>query len=182
MAKTVADVLALVPQVKMVDFRFTDLPGVWQHFSVPAKELTAETFEEGVGFDGSSIRGFKEIHESDMLLMLDAETAFIDPVLEVPTLAIVCDVYDPITRDPYSRDPRFIAARADAYLKQTGIGDTSFWGPEAEFFLFNNVRYGGGSNEAFYSIDSDEAWWNSGRIARRRSSSPTPGRSRACSR
>ena len=166
MAKTVADVLALVPQVKMVDFRFTDLPGVWQHFSVPAKELTAETFEEGVGFDGSSIRGFKEIHESDMLLMLDAETAFIDPVLEVPTLAIVCDVYDPITRDPYSRDPRFIAARADAYLKQTGIGDTSFWGPEAEFFLFNNVRYGGGSNEAFYSIDSDEAWWNSGRADR----------------
>ncbi|MCB0241913.1 MAG: type I glutamate--ammonia ligase [Anaerolineae bacterium] len=166
MAKTVADVLALVPQVKMVDFRFTDLPGVWQHFSVPAKELTAETFEEGVGFDGSSIRGFKEIHESDMLLMLDAGTAFIDPVLEVPTLAIVCDVYDPITRDPYSRDPRFIAARADAYLKQTGIGDTSFWGPEAEFFLFNNVRYGGGSNEAFYSIDSDEAWWNSGRADR----------------
>ncbi|MCO5243689.1 MAG: type I glutamate--ammonia ligase [Anaerolineae bacterium] len=166
MAKTVADVLALVPQVKMVDFRFTDLPGVWQHFSVPAKELTAETFEEGVGFDGSSIRGFKEIHESDMLLMLDASTAFIDPVLEVPTLAIVCDVYDPITRDPYSRDPRFIAARADAYLKQTGIGDTSFWGPEAEFFLFNNVRYGGGSNEAFYSIDSDEAWWNSGRADR----------------
>ena len=166
MAKTVADVLALVPQVKMVDYRFTDLPGVWQHFSVPAKELTAETFEEGVGFDGSSIRGFKEIHESDMLLMLDAETAFIDPVLEVPTLAIVCDVYDPITRDPYSRDPRFIAARADAYLKQTGIGDTSFWGPEAEFFLFNNVRYGGGSNEAFYSIDSDEAWWNSGRADR----------------
>ncbi len=166
MTKTVADVLALVPQVKMVDFRFTDLPGVWQHFSMPAKELTAETFEEGVGFDGSSIRGFKEIHELDMLLMLDAGTAFIDPVLEVPTLAIICDVFDPITRDPYSRDPRFIAARADAYLKQTGIGDTSFWGPEAEFFLFNNVRYGGGSNESFYSIDSDEAWWNSGRADR----------------
>ncbi|MEZ4771219.1 MAG: type I glutamate--ammonia ligase [Caldilineales bacterium] len=166
MAKTVTDVLALVPQVKMVDFRFTDLPGVWQHFSVPARELTAETFEEGVGFDGSSIRGFKEIHESDMLLMLDPSTAFIDPILEVPTLAIVCDVFDPITREPYSRDPRFIAARAEEYLKQTGIGDTSYWGPEAEFFLFNNVRYGGGSNEAFYAIDSDEAWWNSGRADR----------------
>ena len=109
MTKTVADVLALLPEVKMVDFRFTDLPGVWQHFTVPARELTAEIFEDGVGFDGSSIRGFKEIHESDMLLMLDPSTAFIDPIFEVPTLAIICDVYDPITREPYARDPRYIA-------------------------------------------------------------------------
>jgi glutamine synthetase len=163
MPKTVADVLALKSQVQMVDFRFTDLPGVWQHFSVPVKELTAETFEDGVGFDGSSIRGFKEIHESDMLLMLDPDTAFVDPIYEVPTLAIICDVYDPITREPYSRDPRFIAQRAEAYLKQTGIGDISYWGPEAEFFMFNDVRYGSDTNSGFYFIDSQEAWWNSGK-------------------
>ncbi len=144
MPKSVADVLALKSQVQMVDFRFTDLPGVWQHFTVPVKELTEETFEDGIGFDGSSIRGFKEIHESDMLLMLDPDTAFVDPIYEVPTLAIICDVYDPITREPYTRDPRFIAQRAEAYLKQTGIGETSYWGPEAEFFMFSDVRYGVG--------------------------------------
>lgn len=163
MTQTVADVLALVPKVKMVDFRFTDLPGVWQHFTIQARDLTAELFEEGVGFDGSSIRGFKEIHESDMLLMLDPTTAFVDPIYEVPTLAIICDVFDPITREPYSRDPRFIARRAEEYLKQTGIADISYWGPEAEFFLFNNVRYGSSTNQAFYHIDSAEGWWNSGR-------------------
>jgi glutamine synthetase len=163
MPKTVADVLALKSQVQMVDFRFTDLPGVWQHFSVPVKELTEDTFEEGVGFDGSSIRGFKEIHESDMLLMLDPDSAFIDPIYEVPTLAIICDVYDPITREPYTRDPRFIAQRAESYLKQTGIGDISYWGPEAEFFMFSDVRYGSDTNTAYYFIDSQEAWWNSGK-------------------
>ncbi len=163
MPQTVADVLALLPQVKMVDFRFTDMPGVWQHFTMQARDLTEETFEEGVGFDGSSIRGFKEIHESDMLLMLDPTTAFIDPIYETPTLAIICDVFDPITREPYSRDPRFIARRAEEYLKQTGIADISFWGPEAEFFLFGNVRYGSGMNQSFYYIDSAEGWWNSGR-------------------
>jgi glutamine synthetase len=163
MPQTVQDVLALVPQVKMVDFRFTDLPGVWQHFSIPARELNEEMFEDGIGFDGSSIRGFKEIHESDMLLMLDPTTAFIDPIYEIPTLAIICDVFEPVTREPYSRDPRYIAQRAEAYLKQTGIADTSYWGPEAEFFLFNSVRYGGGTNQAFYFVDSGEGWWNSGR-------------------
>ncbi len=162
MPQTVQDVLALVPQVKMVDFRFTDLPGVWQHFSVPARELNEEMFEDGVGFDGSSIRGFKEIHESDMLLMLDPTTAFVDPIYEIPTLAIICDVFDPVTREPYSRDPRYIAQRAEAYLKQTGIADASYWGPEAEFFLFSSVRYGGGTNQAFYFVDSAEGWWNSG--------------------
>jgi glutamine synthetase len=145
-----------------VDLRFTDMPGIWQHFSIPVRQLTGELFEDGIGFDGSSIRGFKEIHESDMLLMLDPATAFLDPIFEVPTLSIICDVYDPVTREPYSRDPRYIAKKAEAYLKQTGIADTSYWGPEAEFFIFNDVRYGGGTNSAFYYLDSDEAWWKSG--------------------
>jgi glutamine synthetase len=183
MAKTVADVLEMAKTVKMVDFRFTDMPGVWQHFSIPARELNAELFEEGIGFDGSSIRGFKEIHESDMLLMLDASTAFVDPIYEVPTLAIICNVYDPITREPYSRDPRFIAQRAEAYLKQTGLGDVSYFGPEPEFFIFSDVRYGGGTNEGYYYIDSPEGWWNSGKalepnfggqIAPKRGYFPTP--------
>jgi glutamine synthetase len=162
MAKTVADVLKLAKEVQMVDFRFTDLPGTWQHFSVPVHRLDEEIFEAGIGFDGSSIRGFQEIHESDMLLLLDPTTAFIDQVLEVPTLVIMCDVYDPVTRQPYSRDPRYVARKAEAYLKQTGIADASYWGPEAEFFMFNDVRYGGGTNSSFYYIDSQEGWWKSG--------------------
>jgi glutamine synthetase len=162
MALTPKDVVKMAESVKMVDLRFTDMPGTWQHFSIPAHQLTEDMFEDGMGFDGSSIRGFKEIHESDMLLMLDASTAFVDQVLEIPTLVIICDVYDPITRQPYSRDPRYIARKAEAYLKQTGIGDTSFWGPEAEFFIFNDVRYGGGTNSSFYHIDSQEGWWKSG--------------------
>lgn len=159
---SVADVLKMAQEVKMVDLRFVDLPGIWQHFTIPAHELNAELFEEGIGFDGSSIRGFQAIHESDMLLMLDPGTAFIDPVLEVPTLVVICDVYDPITRQPYSRDPRFVARKAEAYLKQTGIAATSYFGPEAEFFLFNDVRYGGGMNSSYYYIDSVEGWWQSG--------------------
>ncbi|MEJ5198423.1 MAG: glutamine synthetase beta-grasp domain-containing protein, partial [Anaerolineae bacterium] len=166
MAKTVADVLEMAKKVKMVDLRFTDLPGVWQHFTIPAHVLSEDTFENGVPFDGSSIRGFKEIHESDMILMLDPTTAFIDPIFEVPTLALIGDVYDPITREPYSRDPRFIARRAEAYLKQTGIGDTAYFGPEPEFFIFSDVRYGSATNEGFYHIDSREGWWNSGRDLR----------------
>lgn len=162
MALTPKDVVKMAESVKMVDLRFTDMPGTWQHFSIPAHQLNEDMFEDGIGFDGSSIRGFKEIHESDMLLMLDASTAFVDQVLEIPTLVIICDVYDPITRQPYSRDPRYIARKAEAYLKQTGIGDTSFWGPEAEFFIFNDVRYGGGTNSSFYHIDSQEGWWKSG--------------------
>src|SRR5512133_372384 len=154
MALTPKDAVKMAESVKMVDFRFVDMPGTWQHFSIPAHQLTEEMFEEGIGFDGSSIRGFKEIHESDMLLMLDPSTAFIDQVLEVPTMVIVCDVYDPITRQPYSRDPRYVARKAEAYLKQTGLAQTSFWGPEAEFFLFNDVRYGGSTNSSFYYIDS----------------------------
>jgi len=148
--------------VKMVDLRFIDLPGTWQHFTIPAHRLDQELFEEGIGFDGSSIRGFQEIHESDMLLMPDPDTAFIDVVAEIPTIVVICDVHDPITLQPYSRDPRYVARKAEAYLKQTGIADTSYWGPEAEFFIFNNVRYSSGTNEAYYHIDSSEGWWNSG--------------------
>ncbi len=162
MTKTVADVLKLKEKAQIVDLRFTDMPGTWQHFSIPARTLTADLFEDGMGFDGSSIRGFKEIHESDMLLMLDPTTAFMDTTLEVPTIVLVCDVYDPVTRQPYNRDPRYVARKAEAYLKQTGIAQTSYWGPEAEFFLFNDVRYGGGINSSFYYIDSNEGWWNSG--------------------
>ena len=165
MTKTVQDVLALAREndLKIVDFRFTDLPGTWQHFSMPIRQLTEDLFEEGIGFDGSSIRGFQEIQESDMLLLLDPTTAFIDPVLEVPTLVIFCDVYDPITRQPYTRDPRYIAKKAEEYLKKTGIADICYFGPEAEFFLFNDVRYGSSANEAFYHIDSREGWWQSGK-------------------
>ncbi len=162
MAKTVKDVLEIGKNVKMVDLRFIDLPGTWQHFSIPAHRLTADLFEDGIPFDGSSIRGFQEIHESDMLLFLDPETAFIDPVAEIPTLVISCNVHDPITRQPYSRDPRYVARKAEAYLKQTGIADSCFFGPEAEFFIFDNVRYSSGTNESYYHIDSAEGWWNSG--------------------
>lgn len=163
MSKTVTDVLAMVKQVEMVDLRFTDLPGTWQHFSIPAHELTEAIFEDGIGFDGSSIRGFREIHESDMLLIPDVDSAFVDPVLQVPTMVLICDVYDPITRQPYTRDPRYVARKAEAYLQQTGLADVSYWGPEPEFFIFNDVRYGGGANQGFYYIDSQEGWWNSGK-------------------
>ena len=175
-----ADVVKMAKETKMVDLRFIDLPGTWQHFSIPSRELTEDLFEEGMGFDGSSIRGFQQIHESDMLLKLDASTAFMDPVLEVPTLVIYCDIYNPITLQPYSRDPRYVAKKAEAYLMQSGVGDTSFWGPEAEFFMFNSVSYGESANSSFYEVDSDEAWWNSGQpgmggqIATKRGYFPVP--------
>lgn len=163
--KTAKEVLTFAGEqgIQIVDFRFTDLLGAWQHFSIPTRELTEELFEEGLGFDGSSIRGFRTIDESDMILMPDPGTAFVDPTLEVPSLAIICQVYDPMLRQPYPRDPRYVAKNAEAYLKQTGIADVSYWGPEAEFFLFNDVRYGGSSNSSFYFIDSVEGWWNSGK-------------------
>jgi len=128
--------------------------------------MDEDLFSEGLPFDGSSIRGFQEIHESDMLLLPDPDSAFIDPVAEIPTLVLTCNVHDPITLQPYSRDPRYVAKKAEAYLKQTGIADTAFFGPEAEFFIFDNVRYGNGTNEAFYEVDSVEGWWNSGRSDR----------------
>jgi glutamine synthetase len=166
MAKTVAEVLKMAKEVKMVDLRFIDMPGTWQHFTMPVHRLDEGFFKEGIPFDGSSIRGFQEIHESDMLLIPDPDTAFIDPVANIPTLVLTCDVYDPITLQPYLRDPRFVAKKAEAYLKQTGIADTVFIGPEAEFFIFDNVRYSSNTNEAYYHIDSEEGWWNSGRADR----------------
>src|SRR6476620_5098586 len=161
----VQKVLDLIRQknLQVVDVKFCDLPGTWQHFSIPAATLDEDMIREGLGFDGSSIRGFQTINESDMLLMPDPSTAFVDPVLTVPTLSLTCDVYDPITLEPYSRDPRFIAFKAEEYLKTTGIATTSYWGPEAEFFIFNSVRFDQSANEGYYHIDSEEGVWNSGR-------------------
>lgn len=150
-------------EVRVVDVRFTDLFGQQQHFSIPATAFTEEVFSEGLAFDGSSIRGFKAINESDMLLLPDPDTAFIDPFLDVVTLDIVCDIVDPITRERYNRDPRQVAHKAEAYLKSTGIADTAFFGPEAEFYIFNDVRYDQTTHSGYYFIDSDEGIWNSGR-------------------
>jgi glutamine synthetase len=149
--------------IKIVDLKFVDLPGVWQHFSLPVRDLTDDLFTEGSGFDGSSIRGFQQIHESDMLLIADPDSAWVDPLLEVPTLNILCNVTDPVTRKPYSRDPRYIAQKAEAYLQSTGIADISYWGPELEFYIFDDVRYDQTARSAFYSIDSCEGIWNTGR-------------------
>jgi glutamine synthetase len=149
--------------VVMVDLRFTDWPGMWQHCSFPVSEIDELTFEEGLGFDGSSIRGWQTINESDMLMVPDPSTAFIDPFLDHPTLVLVCDIVDPITRERYSRDPRWIARKAENYLKQTGIGDTANFGPEPEFFLLSDARFSTGPDHGFYSIDSLEGAWNSGR-------------------
>jgi glutamine synthetase len=150
-------------KIKMVDLKFMDFPGQWQHFSVPVHELTESSFEEGFGFDGSSIRGWKSINESDMLVIPDPTTAFIDPFIEVPTLSLICDVYDPVTKEKYERCPRYIAQKAEAYLKSTGIADTAYFGPEAEFFIFDDVRFDQNAHEGYYYIDSIEGQWNSGR-------------------
>ena len=159
------DVLALAKAagVKMVDVKFIDMPGTWQHFTMPITELDEDSFAEGLGFDGSSVRGFQAINESDMILLPDPTTAVVDPVLTVPTLSLICDVYDPLTREAYSRDPRYIARKAEAYLKTTGIADVSYWGPEAEFFVFDSVRYDSATNGTFYEVDGEEGIWNSGR-------------------
>ena len=149
--------------VRFIDFKFVDVPGTWQHFSIPASEFSEDVFSEGQGFDGSSIRGFQEINESDMLLFPDPATAFIDPACKVPTLAIICNVSDPVTGNPYDRDPRHLAAKAEAYVRQVGLADQAFFGPEIEFFLFSDVRYSSGPNGSFYQVDSPEAIWNSGR-------------------
>ncbi|MBI5301408.1 MAG: type I glutamate--ammonia ligase [Chloroflexi bacterium] len=149
--------------LQIVDFKFVDLPGTWQHFSIPITELSEDLFIEGLGFDGSSIRGFQHIHESDMLLMPDPTSAITDPVCAVPTLTLTCDVYDPVTKLAYSRDPRNIAKKAEKYLAKTGIATTSYWGPEAEFFIFDNIRFDQNTYSGYYFIDSDEGIWNSGR-------------------
>jgi glutamine synthetase len=148
---------------QIVDLRFCDLPGLMQHFSIPAGELTEEIFEEGIGFDGSSIRGFQEIQESDMLLVPDPETAWLDPFTKHPTLNINCFVKDPVTGEWYSRDPRHVARKAELYLRQTGIADTSYWGPECEFYIFDAVRFDQNQHEGYYHLDAIEGVWNSGR-------------------
>jgi glutamine synthetase len=165
MASTPKDVVKLVKDndIKMIDFKFVDLPGIWQHYSIPAYRLEESLFEEGIGFDGSSIRGFAQIQESDMLVFPDPETAFIDPLLDVPTLSLTCNVRDPMTLEPFTRDPRYIAQKAEKYLISSGIGDTSYWGPEAEFYIFDDIRFDQGVNFGYYYIDSREGIWNSGK-------------------
>ncbi len=149
-------------KLQIVDFKFVDLFGSWQHFSMPVTELTEDLFVAGAGFDGSSIRGFQQIHESDMLLVPDPTTAIRDPVAVVPTLSLVGNIVDPLTRQPYTRDARFVAQKAERYLAESGIATTSYWGPEAEFFIFDHVRFDQNAHSGYYYIDSDEGIWNSG--------------------
>ncbi|NUP98623.1 MAG: type I glutamate--ammonia ligase [Armatimonadetes bacterium] len=164
MAATPKDVLDLVAEhgIEFIDYRFTDLPGLQQHFATPAAEMDEGTFENGLGFDGSSIRGFQSIHESDMLLIPDPSTAYIDPFFEHPTLVVYCNVQDPLTREMYSRDPRYVAQKAETYLQSTGLADTAYIGPEAEFFLFDSVRYSVDPWRTGFAIESREAHWGAG--------------------
>ncbi|MBI2067483.1 MAG: type I glutamate--ammonia ligase [Deltaproteobacteria bacterium] len=161
---TPKEVLAFAKENKtrIVDFKFVDFPGVWQHFSVPVSELSEKIFEEGLGFDGSSIRGWQAINESDMLVLPDSNSACMDSFCQIPTLTMICNIVDPITKEPYSRDPRYIARKAEAYVKSTGIGDSVFFGPEAEFFVFDGIRFKQDSNCGYYYIDSVEGQWDSG--------------------
>jgi len=165
------DVIKMIKETKVqiVDLKFNDLPGLWQHFSMPVSELTEmddltdSIFIQGVGFDGSSIRGFQKIQESDMILIPDPSTAVVDPICEIPTLSLICDIFDPLTKKPYTRDPRYIAKKAEQYLKDSAIAETSYWGPEMEFFIFNDVRFDQSENFGYYFIDSVEGEWNSGK-------------------
>lgn len=159
------DVLRMAQEngARVVDFKFVDVPGTWQHFTVPMSQIETEIFTEGLGFDGSSIRGFQEINESDMLVMPDPDTAVMDPFGATPTLSLICDVVEPGTYKPYSRDPRSLAKRAEAYLRDSGIADTSYFGPEAEFFVFDDVRYESAPHTQFYAVDSREGSWNTAR-------------------
>jgi glutamine synthetase len=166
MTMTPDDVLRLARErgARMVDLKFTDVPGTWQHFSVPLSALDESSFSEGIGFDGSSIRGFQQINESDMLLIPDPTTAILDPFTAEPTVSLVCDITQPgHMREPYTRDPRYVARKAEAYLRESGIADTAYFGPEAEFFVFDDVKFRSTQNEQWAVVDSDEAHWNSGR-------------------
>ena len=160
------EVLALCREkdVKAVDLRFMDFPGIWQHFTIPANKLTEDVFEDGLGFDGSSIRGWQAINESDMILVPQPETAVLDPFTALPTINMICNIQDPITREDYSRDPRNVARKAVNYLKSTGIADTCYIGPEAEFFVFDDIRFDQRAHEGYYHIDSIEGEWNRGRV------------------
>jgi len=163
--KTAKDIVELMKKegVEIVDLRFMDFPGMWQHFSVPVREIEEATFEEGLGFDGSSIRGWQAINESDMLVKPVPETAFIDPFFNAKTLVMICNICDPVTGEDYTRDPRNIARKADNYLKSLGLADTAYFGPEAEFFIFNDVRFNQNEHEGYYHVDSIEGRWNTGR-------------------
>ncbi|MFP3999123.1 MAG: type I glutamate--ammonia ligase [Desulfobacterales bacterium] len=159
------EVLELIGKedIRVVDIRFMDFPGIWQHFTVPVSEMDEDSFEDGYGFDGSSIRGWQPINASDMLVVPDPATAKIDPFYEEKTLVLIGNIVDPVTREAYSRDPRHVAQKAENYLRQSGIGDTAFIGPEAEFFIFDDVRFDSQRNKAFYMVDSVEGVWNTGR-------------------
>ncbi|MBI4297752.1 MAG: type I glutamate--ammonia ligase [Chloroflexi bacterium] len=165
---TAQEVVSFVREkgLEMVDLKFIDLPGTWQHFTVPVSQLSEKNMAAGYGFDGSSIRGFQHIHESDMLLMPDAATAVIDKMCRVPTLSLICDVRDPVTGKDYSRDPRYVARKAEAFLRQSGIATVSYWGPELEFFIFDDIRYGQDQHSGYYFVDSVEGSWNTGREER----------------
>ncbi len=156
------EVLSLIEQegIQYVDLRFSDPFGQWQHMTLPAYEISEEAFEKGIGFDGSSIRGWQSIHESDMIAKPDPNTAFVDPFIEPKTLVMICDIYDPVTGERYGRDTRYIAQKAEQYLKQTGIGDTAYYGPEAEFFILDSVEFGNAEHYSFWRVDSEEGWWN----------------------
>jgi len=158
------DVLAFAKEkkIEIVDLKFVDVPGLWQHFSITTSELHEDLFNEGIGFDGSSIRGFQTINESDMLLFPDPETAMLDPFSALPTLSLICNIRDPLTGQEYTRDPRYVARKAEKYLQSTGIADTSYWGPEIEFYIFDNIRFDQSYNYGFYFIDSEEGAWNTG--------------------
>jgi glutamine synthetase len=166
-AQSASEVLDFASErgVEMVDLKFVDLPGTWQHMTLPIGAIDGDDFESGLGFDGSSIRGFQEIHESDMLLMPDPTTAFIDPYYTRPTLSLICLVADPVLGEPYGRDPRYVAQRAERHLVQSGIADVAYFGPEAEFFVFDHIAYEQVEHRAFYEIDSAEGFWNTGRPA-----------------
>ncbi len=163
--RSAAEVVRLAADegIEVVDLRFCDLPGLMQHFSMPTHLLTEDAFEEGYGFDGSSIRGFQAIQESDMILLPDPNTVVIDEFRQHKTLNLNCFVHDPVTGESYSRDPRYVALKAEEYLKSTGIADTVYFGPEAEFFIFDDVRFSQDQHSAFYQVDSVEGIWNSAR-------------------
>jgi glutamine synthetase len=163
-ATSPAEVLEFAAErgVEMVDLKFVDLPGTWQHMTLPIGALDSGDFESGLGFDGSSIRGFQEIHESDMLLLPDSSTAFIDPYYTRSTLSLICSVADPVLGEPYARDPRFVAHKAEQHLVATGIADVAYFGPEAEFFVFDHIAYEQVGHRAFYEVDSGEGFWNTG--------------------
>ncbi|OGG46639.1 MAG: type I glutamate--ammonia ligase [Candidatus Handelsmanbacteria bacterium RIFCSPLOWO2_12_FULL_64_10] len=165
MAKSPQDVIKMAKDhnLKILDLKFMDFPGLWQHFSVPIFALDEDAFKDGFGFDGSSIRGWQAINESDMLIIPDPDTAIVDPFMSPPTLSMICDIRDPLTRSQYSRDPRSVARKAEAYLKSTGIADTAYFGPEAEFFIFDDIRFDQDARSGYYYVDSSEGRWNTGR-------------------